>query len=201
MGGLERRLECLEQKREDAGSGEEVSEESRRTSREFWKMEVEDVALDLVRGDEPESSVDEAGNFYEPGEAGRRAVGPEHMDFQVLFNREATEKRASSIPEGRWERFLAADETAAEILDRLRARAEDAEVPDAHKMPNHRWHDQAEVRVRSAAPHGVGGSIFADAEEREATRRMTWLLTYDPEAMRQLSELLRRRDAFAADQE
>jgi hypothetical protein len=45
------------------------------------------------------------------------------------------------------------------------------------------------------------GSIFADAEERESTRRLTWTLIHVPEARAMLSELTRLRDAFVAAEE
>jgi hypothetical protein len=45
------------------------------------------------------------------------------------------------------------------------------------------------------------GSIFADAEERVATRRLTWTLIHVPEARTMLSELTRLRDVFVAEEE
>jgi hypothetical protein len=42
--------------------------------------------------------------------------------------------------------------------------------------------------------------VFADADERETTRRMTWALIHDPGVLAMLSELTRRRDAFVAEE-
>ncbi len=71
-------------------------------------------------------------------------------------------------------------------------------MPDDYREPCHQWHEQDEIRERIGDPHGVGGSVFLDAEEREATRHLTWTLINDPEAASLLSEVTRRRDAFLA---
>jgi hypothetical protein len=105
----------------------------------------------------------------------------------------------ANAPE-RWGRFLAADRESAELLHRLLELGEATAVPDGYKEPGHEWHDQAEIRERIGDPHGVGGSIFIDAEERELVRRLTWTLIHNPNARAMLSELTLRRDAFVADE-
>ena len=92
---------------------------------------------------------------------------------------------------------LGADEEAADLLEELFARVEDADVPGSYRMPNHEMHELAEINDR-LGNHDLG-SVFQDAEERERVRRLTWTLMHDPEARGLLSELTLRRDAFAAE--
>lgn len=138
---------------------------------ELWEMEMEWTALRLLRGLEPSFTLDSDGF---PGDAfvtldGRFAVSRERTDLRGLMG-PRTEALQEAIPRGRWGRFLAADDEAGEILERLLALGEDAAVPEDYKEPGHGWHDQAEIRERIGDPHGVGGSIFLDAEEREKPR-------------------------------
>ena len=72
-------------------------------------------------------------------------------------------------------------------------------MPEAYREPNHGWHNQGEINDR-LGNHDLG-SIFADAEERESTRRLTWTLIHVPEARAMLSELTSLRDAFVAAEE
>jgi hypothetical protein len=83
------------------------------------------------------------------------------------------------------------------MLGELTGLAEAAVVPDAYREPASRWHDLGEINDR-LGDHDLG-SVFADGEEREACRRLTWTLVYVPEARALLSELTRLRDAFAAE--
>jgi hypothetical protein len=120
------------------------------------------------------------------------------MDLRALMG-PLTQQIQQSIPSERWGQFLAADEQAAELLRQLLGRAEDAEVPDVYREPGQRWHDLGEINDR-LGNHDLG-SIFADAEERDATRRLTWTLIHVPEARTMLSELTRLRDVFVAEEE
>jgi hypothetical protein len=160
---------------------------------------MEWTAPDLVRGTELDFTLDGAGAFVTLD--GRFAVSPRRMDLRGLMGprTEETQEAIANAPE-RWARFLIADDEAADLLWRLLALAEDAAVPDGYREPGHKWHDQAEIRERIGDPHGVGGSVFVDADEREATRRMTWMLIHNPDAYAMLSGLTRRRDAFVAEE-
>jgi hypothetical protein len=189
-----RRVDALEKERRVREN--EVKEELIRNYDEFWEMEVEHTALHLLRGVEPYLTLDERDAFLTLD--GRFALSRRRMDLRALMG-PLTEQIQESIPSERWGQFLAADEQAAELLRRLLGRAEDAEVPDAYREPGHRWHDLSEVNDQ-LGNHDLG-SIFADAEEREATRRLTWTLVHDPEARAMLSELTRLRDAFVAEEE
>lgn len=185
MGKLGRRVDRLEQGRK--ASAAEPSEESRRIAREFWKMEVEDVALKLVCGDEPDLSADDAGNFYTP--EGKFAVGPEqvrldvrirHLDAMIL----QCEERGDPVPEDRWERFLARDEEAADLLDELKALSRAVTVLEGYRTGLELWQ---------------GSLAEAPPEVLEEARPLAWALIHNPEAIRLLSELTRRRDVFVGE--
>jgi len=197
VAGINGRLGRLEERartQERAGTSPEQQEKRSEAARAMWEMECEFIAHALVAGFGTSFGADEEGNFYAPD--GRLAVGPDYLDFEALFGKR-TEELVAAIPPDRWERFLVADEEAADLLEQLRARAEASDVPEDYREPNHKWHDHAEVSERVGGPH-VMHSTFADADEREATRRMAWTLIRDQKARRLLSELLRRRDAFVA---
>ena len=174
----------------------EVKEELIRNYDEFFEMELEHTALHLLRGVEPYFTLDERDAFLTLD--GRFALSRNRMDLRALM-RPLTEQIVESIPSERWGQFLAADEQAAKLLQQLLGRAEDAEVPDAYREPGHRWHDLGEINDR-LGKHDLG-SIFADAEEREATRRLTWTLIHDREARALLSGLTKHRDVFVAEEE
>ena len=193
--GLESRLRKLE----GAVRPRPASEETTSDYGAFWEMQMEWTALHLVRRIEPDFTLDETGAFVTPD--GRFAVSRERIDLRGLMGprTEAMAEAIANTPE-RWQRFLAADEEAAELLERLLELGEAVAVPDAYKEPGHEWHDQDEIRERIGDPHDVvGGSIFIDAEERDGVRRLTWTLVNDPDARAMLSELTRRRDSFVAD--
>lgn len=82
------------------------------------------------------------------------------------------------------------------MLKRLLELGEDAAVSNTYREPGHQWHDLGEINDQ-LGNHELG-SIFEDAEEREATRRMTWTLIHNPDARAMLSQITRRRDAFVA---
>ena len=117
--------------------------------------------------------------------------------LHVAFSPQGRAVEIANTPE-RWERFLAADDGAAELLEGLLRAAEDADVPEDYREPDHKWHDHGEV-CDELGQHEFG-SVFLDGGEREATRRMTWTLMNDPGARALLSGLTRRRDAFVADE-
>ena len=164
---------------------------------EFFEQQLEWTALDLVRGTEPDFTLDGAGAFVTLD--GRFAVSPRRMVLRGLMGprTEEIQEAIANTPE-RWERFLIADDEAAELLGRLLRLAEDAAVPDDYREPGHKWHDHGEVCDR-LGQHELG-SVFHDSDEREATRRMTWMLIHNPDARAMLSELTRRRDAFLAEE-
>jgi hypothetical protein len=161
-------------------------------------MEMEWTALHLLRGIEPTFTLDGSGDFVTPD--GRLAVGPRRMDIRGLMGpaTAALQEEIANTPE-RWERFLTADDEAAELLERLLEAAENADVLQGYRDPGHQWHDHGEVCDR-LGQHEFG-SVFVDTDEREATRRLTWTLMNDPKARAMLSDLTRRRDAFLADED
>ena len=81
-------------------------------------MEVEWTALHLLRGLEPDFTLDETGAFVTLD--GRFAVGREHMDLRRLMGSHTQEiQDAIADTPQRWQRFLEADEGAADILQQL----------------------------------------------------------------------------------
>jgi hypothetical protein len=162
---------------------------------EFWEMQMEWTALHLVRGLEPDFTMDETGTFVTLD--GRFAVSPKRMDLRGLMGPRTVEIQEEIVntPE-RWERFLEADEEAAELLRRLLELGEGTTVPEDYEAPLRKAWPQEEVDNFRGTLKPT--AIFEDAAEREATRRLTWSLTHLPEAQAMFSELTRRRDAFVA---
>lgn len=196
MGSMKRRLERLEERRRREGGA--AAEETGRAPDGFFEMEMEWTALHLLRGIEPTFTLDGSGDFVTPD--GRLAVGPRRMDIQGLMGpaTEALQEEIANTPE-RWERFLATDEEAADLLEELLLAAEHADVPEDYRDPGNQWHDHGEICDR-LGQHEFG-SVFVDTDEREATRCLTWTLMNDPKARALLSDLTRRRDAFVADED
>ena len=195
MGSMKRRLDRLEdERRRKTGN---TDEETPPAYDGFFEMEMEWIALHLLRGIEPHFTLDGSGTFVTLD--GRLAVGPRRMDIQGLMGpaTAAQQEEIANTPE-RWERFLAEDDEAADLLEGLLEAAESADVPDDYRDPGHEWHDHGEIRDR-LGQHEFG-SVFVDADERAATRRLTWTLMNDPKARAMLSDLTRRRDAFVADE-
>jgi hypothetical protein len=190
MSGLERRLERLEGERH--GAQGEPDEDVRVGFEEFWEMEMEWIALYLVWGTEPDFTLDETDAFWTLD--GRFALSPRRMDLRALMG-PRTQETQQAIPSERWGRFLAADEEAAELLERVLQLGEDAAVPEDYEEPGHQWHELGEINDRLV--NRDLGSIFVDAEEREVARRLTWTLIHNRGARAMLCELTRRRDAFA----
>ncbi len=189
---LRKEVEHLEGERRMFSEDEGADEEMQAGFEEFWEMQMEWSALHLVRGLEPGFTLDEAGTFWTLD--GRFALSRKHMDLRGLMG-PRTQEIQERIPPERWGRFLEADEEAAELLECILELAESTAVPE-DKEPGHQWHEQAEIREQIGDPHGLGGTIFEDADEREATRRLTWTLIHNPDAAAMPSELTRRRDAF-----
>ena len=196
MASMKRRVDRLEDERQRQTGADEAVLETMPATDEFFEMEVENIALHLIRGIEPDFTLDETDAFVTLD--GRFAVSRRRMDLRGLMG-PRTEELQASIPPERWGRFLMADEEATNLLERLLELAEDASVPDNYREPGYQWHDHGEVCDR-LGQHEFG-SAFADAGEREATRRLTWTLIHDPDATAMLSELTRRRDAFVAEEE
>ncbi len=197
MGSMKGRLGKLEdeRRRERGGPDEKTGPDFE----QFWEMHMEWTALHLVRGLEPDFTLDGSEAFVTLD--GRFGVSRERIDLRGLSGprTQAMQEAIANAPE-RWGRFLEADEEVAELLERILELGEATAVPDAYKEPGHEWHDQAEVRERIGDPHGVGGCIFIDAEERKAVRSLTWTLINNPDARGMLAELTLRRDAFVADE-
>lgn len=192
---MKRRLQRLEdERRRKAGN---TDEEAMPAFNEFFEMEMEWTALHLLRRIEPTFTLAGSGEFVTPD--GRLAVGPRRMDLRGLMGpaTDALQEEIANTPE-RWERFLAADGEAADLLEGLLEAAEHADVPDDYLDPGHQWHDHGEVCDR-LGQHEFG-SVFVDTDEREATRRLTWTLMNDPKAREMLSDLTSRRDAFLSDE-
>jgi hypothetical protein len=195
MGSMRRRVDRLEERQRERGA---QGEEARPGYDGFFEMHIEWTALDLLRGVEPDFTLDAAGAFVTLD--GRFAVSRRRMDLRGLMG-PRTEKLQEAIrnaPERWWRRFLIADDEAADVLERLLELAENAAVPDDYREPGHKWHDLGEINDRLG--DAELGSVFVDAEEREATRRLTWTLIHDPDARAMLSELTRRRDAFVGEE-
>jgi hypothetical protein len=195
MASLRRRLENLEDtRRRERGTADE---DTTPASDEFFEQQLEWTALDLVRGTEPDFTLDETGSFVTLD--GRFAVSPRRMDLRGLMGprTEEIQEAIANTPE-QWERFLIADDEAAELLQQLLRLAEDAAVPDDYREPGHKWHDHGEVCDLLGQHELV--SVFHDSDEREATRRMPWTLIHNPAARAMLSGLTRRREAFLAEE-
>jgi hypothetical protein len=165
--------------------------EDQHACQDFWEMEMEWTALHLLRHLKPNFTLDQTDTFWTLD--GRFALSQHRMDLRGLMG-PRTESIQETMTPQRWERFLEADEEAADLLERLLELGEDAPVPDTYWEPRHKWHELGEVNDRLGR-HDLG-SIFEDAAEREATRRLTWTLIHNPGARAMLSELTRRRDAF-----
>lgn len=192
MGSMRRRVDRLEDRQRERDA---QGEEARPGYDGFFEMQIEWTALDPLRGVEPDFTLEEAGAFVTLD--GRFAVSRRRMDLHGLMGprTEKLQQATRNAPE-RWRRFLIADDEASSVLERLLELADDANVPDDYREPNHKWHDLGEINNR-LGKHELG-SVFVDADEREATRRLTWTLIHDPDAQAMLSELTRRRDAFLA---
>ncbi len=186
---LRREVEKPQAERNRARS--EPDEDVRVGFEEFWEMQMESTALHLIRGIEPDFTLDETGAFWTLD--GRFALSHRRMDLRGLMG-PRTQEIQQTMPPERWGRFLAADEEAAELLERILQSGEDAAVPEDYKEPGHNWHDLGEINDRLG--NRDLGSVFVNTEEREATRRLTWTLIHNVDAWAMLSELTRRRDAF-----
>ena len=193
MGSMKRRVAVLENEWRSEATA--ANPEAPPEPNELYEMEMGFTAVKLVQGTEPKYTLDEAGTFLTLD--GQCALSRRRVDIQALLG-PRTKQQQESIPPERWGRFLAADDDAADLLERIIGRAGDAAVPDDYREPNHDWNDLAEV-CDQLGQHEFG-SVFADADERETTRRMTWALIHDPGALAMLSELTRRRDAFVAEE-
>jgi len=198
VSGIRRRLESLEA-RAPAPAERTLEEEARTREhrRKSWDLQIEFVAWALMGGYEPTVGVERDGTFYTLD--GRFALDRERIDLRALMGPEMR-RIQEGVPPERWWGFLDADAEAADLFEELLVRAEATDVPEGYELPMEDWHAQAEISERIGDPHGVGGPVFGDSEEKEAARRLVWALINDPEAMRLLAEVLRRRDIFAADE-
>jgi hypothetical protein len=161
-------------------------------------MQAEWTALHLLRGLEPDFTLDETGDFVTLD--GRFAVSPKRMDLRGLMGPRTVElqEAIADTPE-RWRRFLEADEEAAELLEQLMKLAEAAAVPDDYETPlRNEWTQEAVDDFRGTLKPTA---IFQDAREREDVRRLTWALAHNSNVRAMLSEITRRRDAFIAGEE
>lgn len=191
MGEIDRRLRKLEAVHAPGAASETPVENG--GCRAFFEAELEWISFDILRGRAPYFTLDETGAFRTVD--GRFAVSPDRLNIQGLFRKDPT-REEEAIAAERWERFLEEDEEAADALERLRALAESAIVPVDYRMPNHKGHDLGEINDRMGDTDL--GSVFVDAAERQATRRMVYVLTHVPEARAMLAFVTRRRDSFAA---
>jgi hypothetical protein len=153
--GRVRKLEGTKRERETADA------ETMPDYGKFWELHIEWSAMHLIPHLEPDFTLDGSGAFVTLD--GRFGVSHERIDLRGLMAPRT--KAIANAPE-RWRRFLANDEEAADLLELLLELGEATAVPDAYKEPGHKWHEQAQIRERRGDPHGVGGSIFMDAEER-----------------------------------
>jgi hypothetical protein len=190
MGDLEKRLRKLEAVHATGATSETPVEDG--SCRDFFEAEMEWISLDIVRGRAPYFTLHADGGFRTVD--GRFAVSLHRLNIQGLFRKDPTSEEWAISAE-RWERLLEEDEQAADALERLLALAESAIPPGDYRMPNYKWHDLGEINDRMGDPDL--GSVFVDADERQATRRMVYVLTRVPEAQALLREITRRRDEFA----
>jgi hypothetical protein len=195
MASMKRRVDRLEDERRRVT---DADEETMPDYGQFWEMQMEWIALHLIRNLEPGFTLDETGAFLTPD--GRFAVSRRRMDLRGLMGprTEALQEAIENAPE-RWRRFLAADEEAAELLERLLELGEAAAAPEDYETPLRGEWTQEEVERFAGSPHQPS-ALFVDAAEREAVRRLTWTLINNCDAQAMLSELTRRRDAFVADE-
>ena len=114
MKDIERRLERLEGERH--GAQGEPDEDVWVGFERFWEMEMEWIALHLIRGIEPDFTLDETGAFWTLD--GRFALSPRRMDLCALMG-PRTQEIQQAIPSERWGRFLVADAEAAGAQNRL----------------------------------------------------------------------------------
>ena len=178
-----------------AADGKPVTTWVQLGAEESYRDQLEWIALHLVRGIEPDFTLDEEGVFRTLD--GRFALSRERMDLGGLMG-PRTQRIEEATPPERWHRFLAADEEACDLLERLLQLGEDAAVPETFREPLYHWHELGEINDQLG--NRDLGSIFVDAEEREATRRLTWTLIHNRGARVMLSELTRRRDAFVREE-
>jgi hypothetical protein len=163
---------------------------------EAWWMQAAWEALTLVRGSEPGFTLHEDGVLRTPGD-GRHVLSRGWYDTRNHFGPQTSRQHEEMAerPE-RWDEFLAADDEAADALDKLREIPEDLDAPRGFVTPIS--DDHTEEEVESFAGTMKPYPLFSDAEEREAVRRLAWALLYDPGARALFSDLTLRRDAFAA---
>ena len=199
---MNRRVRKLEDRRKGGFASAQAGpadEETKPDCGEFWEMQMWWTALHLVRGLEPDFTLDsEAGDaFVTLG--GRFAVSRERMDLRGLMG-PRTRALQEAMPRDRWGRFLAADDEAADTYARLIELANTCIVPDDYTIPiAGRCYTQEEADRFANSPHKPT-ALFVDDEEREDTRRLTWVLVHNADARGMLSFLTRRRDAFVEEE-
>ena len=191
MNEIKRRLAKLESNRP-----QELEDRGLADFTEFWEAEIQWTALCLLRGIEPRHTVDEAGAFWTLD--GRLACSPKHMDLGALMGSRREELEAALLPD-RWAQFLASNEKAQELLERLLEPSEDAPVPDSFELPMGRAWTETEVDATFGESPHKPFALFLDAEEREATRRLTWTLINNPVAREMLCKITKSRDEFVQD--
>jgi len=112
---------------------------------------------------------------------------------------EALQEAIENAPE-RWSRFLAADEEAAELLERILELGEATAAPEDYETPlGGEWTQEEVVERFAGSPHQPS-ALYVDAEERERGRALTWTLANNPDGQGMLAELTLRRDALVADE-
>jgi len=118
---LNRRVRKLEDRRKGGFASAQAGpadEETKPDCGEFWEMQMWWTALHLVRGLEPDFTLNsEAGDAFVTLD-GRFAVSRERMDLRGLMG-PRTRALQESMPRDRWGRFLAADVEGADTEDPL----------------------------------------------------------------------------------
>jgi hypothetical protein len=164
---------------------------------ESWWLEAGWLALTLVEASEPPFTLHEDGVLRTTD--GRDVLSRDRHDLAAHCGPQTSRQHEAMIehPE-RWERLLDEDDAAASALDRLLAIPEDLDAPDGFVTPisDAYTEEEAESFAGTMKPHG----LFRAARQREDVRRLAWALLHDPEARAALSDLTRRRDAFAAEE-
>ena len=125
---LRKRVEEFEAERRRVK--ERHHERAQHSCDEFWELELEWVAFHLVRGLEPHFSLD-ASDVLRTLD-GRFAVSRHRMDLRNLGEPRTQAMQEAMVPE-RWQRFLKADEEAAELMERLLELGDGAAVPEDYR--------------------------------------------------------------------
>lgn len=170
---------------------------------EDWRAQLETTATDLVLGLGPDLTFKEDA-FYHPD--GRLALSRSQMDIAALMG-SGYEERMQELQVDAWERCLAEDEHAEEIVSELFELADRTKPPEDYWTWITAWPIGAEYLARGyhagrtppasqGIPQGCDGEPPMDPEDRERGRRLAWALIHDPGTRVKLEELCCLRNTY-----